>query len=180
MAPMVSRKQPSVIPNWKAFEFLIGDWFGEGWGAPGQGTGTFSFTTDLQGRVLIRRDHSDYPATEDRPALSHDSFTVIYVDSETSHTRATYFDNEGHSIQYAVTISVDGKTATFLSDLLPSRPRFRLTYTNTRPGELELKFEIAPPDQPEQFIEYVEATARKKAPARAIHWTDFNSRSETA
>ncbi|MFY9528129.1 MAG: hypothetical protein WBC04_07040 [Candidatus Acidiferrales bacterium] len=163
LSGVASSQQPRAIPDWNAWKFLVGEWVSEGWGEPGQGIGTFSFITDLQGRVLIRRDHTDYPANKFRAAVLHDSFMVIYVDSETSLTRATYFDNEGHVIQYAVTISADGNTVTFLSDRLPSRPTFRLTYTNTRPGELELEFEIAAPDEPEQFTKYVGATARRKA-----------------
>ena len=34
-------------------EFLLGNWVAEGGGAPGQGTGGFSFAPDLQGTILL-------------------------------------------------------------------------------------------------------------------------------
>ena len=41
--------------GWALFEYLLGDWVGEGGGQPGQGTGEFSFHPDLQNRILVRR-----------------------------------------------------------------------------------------------------------------------------
>src|SRR5689334_18745322 len=53
-------------PNWDRWQFLIGDWVGEGGGEPGQGAGAFSFRLDLEGRVLVRKNRSDYPEAKDR------------------------------------------------------------------------------------------------------------------
>jgi hypothetical protein len=41
-------------------------------------------------------------------------------------------------------------------------PRFRLFYTQTSPGELKLKFETAPPNSPEAFKTYIEATLKRE------------------
>jgi len=84
---------------------------------------------------------------------------VIYQDA-TGHTKADYYDNEGHVIHYAVELTPTHDVATFLSDPTPSAPQFRLTYTKKTDGQVAIKFEIAPPGRP--FSPYLEATARRK------------------
>ncbi len=37
---------------WEKWNFLIGEWVGEGNGQPGQGEGKFSFQTDLDGKAF--------------------------------------------------------------------------------------------------------------------------------
>ncbi len=68
---------------------------------------------------------------------------IVYA--ERRRTRAAYFDSEGHVINYTVTFSPDGKTLVFVSDRLPDAPAFRLTYASSKPDELKVNFEIAPP-----------------------------------
>jgi len=85
-----------IDARWVAL--LIGDWVGEGGGGPGQGTGEFSFQLDLSGAILIRKNVSHYPATENKPAYSHKDLMII---DSTLH--ASYFDDEGHIIHYPVT-----------------------------------------------------------------------------
>ena len=63
-----SRAQESA-KAWASFEYLIGDWVGEGEGQPGQGTGGFTFLPDLQNHILVRKSYAAYPATKDRPAF---------------------------------------------------------------------------------------------------------------
>ena len=45
--------------------------------------------------------------------------------------RASYFDNEGHAINYAMTATADG--VEMLSDDVPNQPRFKLTIPRTEP-----------------------------------------------
>ena len=148
--------------EWASFEYLIGDWVGEGGGQSGQGTGGFTFLPDLQNHILVRKNHAAYPATKDRPAFTHDDLMVVYRDSENAPPRAVYFDSEGHVIHYSVTASADHKTIEFVSEALPSSPRYRLTYFVTGGGALTLKFEIAPPGKPDSFSTYIEAKAKRK------------------
>ena len=148
--------------DWEGWKFLLGQWVGEGSGQPGQGSGGFTFVLDLQGKVLVRKNHADYPATKDRPAFTHGDLMVIYHEAEGSPARAIYFDNEGHVIHYDVSFSEDGSTWVFLSDPTPSAPRYRLTYTKEKTGMLGIKFEIAPPGKPEAFSTYIEARARRE------------------
>jgi hypothetical protein len=148
---------------WNAFRFLIGDWVGEGTGQPGEGEGYFSLKPDLQGKVLIRRNHAGYPARGGRPAVVHDDLMVIYP-TEDGKIRADYFDNEGHIIHYVVTASADKQALTFLGDAEHGRPRFRLSYTQEKAGSVNIKFEIAPPGKPGEFKTYLEGKVRRKKP----------------
>jgi hypothetical protein len=148
--------------GWAPFEYLLGNWVGEGGGQPGQGTGEFSFHPDLQNRILVRRSYAAYPPTKDRPAFRHDDLMVVYRESDTEPLRALYFDSEGHVIHYSVTASSDRKTIEFVSEVSPSSPRYRLTYDRTGSDTLTLKFEIAPPGKPDSFSTYIEAKAKRK------------------
>ena len=130
-------------PNWDAWKIVIGDWSGTGSGDPGHGSGEFSFKPELQGSILIRKSHSEYPASQARPAVVHDDLMVVY--SEDGRTRAIYFDSEGHVISYTPSFSQEGKTLTLVSDPAPNSPTFRLTYVSTEPNALSINFEIAPP-----------------------------------
>jgi hypothetical protein len=155
-----SAQQPTKAIDWGAYRFLLGEWFGEGGGDPGQGVGGFTFSLDLQNTILVRRNYADYPATKDRPAFSHNDLMVVYKEGE--NTRAIYFDNEQHIINYTVTISKDSNSVVFLSDVIASAPRFRLTNTKTGNDSMKITFEFAPPGKPEAFARYIEADARRK------------------
>jgi hypothetical protein len=161
---------------WASFQFLIGDWVGEGSGQPGQGEGRFSLKPDLEGKILVRRNHASYPAQGGRPPVSHDDLMVIYP-GEKESARAIYFDNEGHVIHYTVTSggrilitptrNVAGLITpglVFLSESQPSGPRFRLSYTQEKAGLVSIKFEIAPPGKPDEFKTYLEGKVRRKEP----------------
>jgi hypothetical protein len=160
-AGSLTAQQARPAPNWERWAFLLGDWLGEGGGAPGQGTGTFSFSVDLDTQVIVRKNHSDYPASNDRPAYSHDDLMITYQESGTP-LRAIYFDTEGHVIRYVVTFPGSGNAVVFTSEPSNASPRFRLTYTETGKGSVGIKFEIAPPGKPEAFTTYIEAKARRK------------------
>ncbi|MBI3665948.1 MAG: hypothetical protein HY236_06945 [Acidobacteria bacterium] len=160
---VVPAQQSKPAGHWDSWQFLVGEWVGEGGGQPGQGTGSFSFRFELQGKVLVRRNRSDYPAAKDRPAYSHEDLMIVYPDPGGNSMRAVYFDNEGQVIHYTAQFSPDQKTLTFLSDVAPGAPRFRLTYTKSGGATLGLKFDIAPPGKPDSFSTYIEAVCRKKA-----------------
>ena len=148
-------------PNdWSQWRPLLGKWKASGAGKPGEGAGEFSFTLELQDRVVVRKSHTDYPASSDRPAFAHDDLMILTRTNE-GKVRADYFDNEGHVIRYSGDVSQDGKVLTFTSDTTPGQPAFRLTYTLAGAGEMKIRFEIAPPGKPGEFKTYVEGTARK-------------------
>ena len=146
-------------PIWDAWQFLLGEWIGEGGGTPGQGGGGMTFHFDLQGQVLLRLNHMDFLATPERPAFAHDDLTVIYPQPDGA-MRAIYFDNEGHVIPYSVTSTAD--TIILVSDPEPSAPRFRTTYLKGENRSVITRFEIAPPGDPDGFAIYVEGSAKRK------------------
>jgi hypothetical protein len=140
---------------------LVGEWAGEGSGSPGSGAGTSSFQYDLQKQVLVRRSHSEYPASGDRPATVHDDLMVIYPWTG-EEARASYFDNEGHVIEYTASWSAGGDTVTFLSKPTPGGPRFRLTYKKVDPQTLKVAFEMAQPGPTSTFQPYVSGKLKRK------------------
>jgi hypothetical protein len=161
LAAEVFAQEPKQTVNWDQYRFLVGDWIGQGTGKPGEGTGGFSFTLELQGQVLVRRNHADYPAAKDKPAFSHEDLMVIYREPSDSGMRAFYFDSEGHSINYHIDTFQDPTKIVFVSDPSPSAPRFRFTYTLLKGGQLDIEFEIAPPGKPDAFSRYIKATATR-------------------
>jgi hypothetical protein len=143
---------------WKPFQALIGDWAGEGGGGPGQGGGGFSYQFDLQRNVIVRKNYAEYPPQNGRPAFRHDDLMIVYLDDVSKRPRAIYFDTEGHTIRYAVTVS--GDSLVFESE--PAEPgiHYRLTQTPAG-GRLSGKFESRAPGEA-QYKTYIEFTARRK------------------
>ena len=160
MLPRSSVKSQTMPVDWRPFRFLLGEWIGEGSGSPGQGEGGFTFSYDLQNTILVRKNYANYTATKEHPAFSHNDLMVMY--QEEGKTRAVYFDNEKHVINYIVSFSADSNSIIFLSDPVPSAPRFRMTYTKSGTESVKIAFEIAPPGKPESFAPYIEAAARRK------------------
>src|SRR6266487_2606252 len=97
--PSLSQTQTS---SWEKLNALTGDWVAEGAGQPGAGTGSFSFEYDLNNKVMVRKSHSEYPSSDNKPAVVHDDLMVIYVINPTESFKAVYFDNEGHVINYSI------------------------------------------------------------------------------
>ena len=137
-------------------QFLLGEWVADS--ASGGGSGWFSFTPDLNGKVVVRKNHSENPSQSGRTAV-HDDLMIIYP--EKSGLRADFFDSEGHAIHYSFSSAAPG-TVVFLSDLASSAPRFRLTYTSTAANVVKIIFDIAPPDHPDAFNNYITAHAHRK------------------
>ena len=151
----LSMAQSSV--SWTKFNWLMGEWVGEGAGQPGQGNGTFSFNFDLDKKILVRKSHSQYPKAENKPEINHDDLMVIYPDFSGEASKAIYFDNEGHTINYSVACSE--KSIIFTSSKMPNVPVFRLTYTLLDNNMINTKFEMSRDD--DKFITYVEGKSKK-------------------
>ena len=138
--------------SWEKWNWLVGNWSGEGSGQPGQGGGTFSFTTDLDENIMVRKSHSEYPASENKPAVIHDDLMIIYRDIKGNPSNAIYFDNEGHTIEYQ--ISYNEESIVFVSKKVPNVPVFRLTYTFLDSKTVNTKFEMS--QDGENFFSYIE------------------------
>jgi hypothetical protein len=142
--------------SWDKWGWLIGTWKGEGTGEPGKGSGIFSFTPDLDKKIIVRKSHSEYPATKDKPEIIHDDLMIIYPDYSGISSKAIYFDNEGHIINYAITYSESN--IVMVSEKNEHAPVFRLTYSLLSPGFINTKFEMS--RDGETFTTYIEGKSR--------------------
>jgi hypothetical protein len=144
-------------PAWSNWSWLTGNWKGEGSGQPGQGGGTFSFQTELDGKIMVRKSHSEYPSNANQPAAVHNDLMIVSLDFTGNPTKAVYFDNEGHTINYTITYAP--KTIVLLSDKVPNAPVFRLTYTLLDNQMVNTKFEMS--QDGEKFMTYIEGKSVK-------------------
>jgi hypothetical protein len=144
---------------WEKWNQLIGEWVGDGAGQPGQGEGKFSFQTDLNGKILVRKNHTVFPATSTSKAMVHDDLLIVYPGTPAGPQEAIYFDNEGNTIKYKVTFS--DKSVILTSDVTPNTPRFRLSYVSLDTKTVNITFEMASPLAPEEFKMYLEGKAAK-------------------
>jgi hypothetical protein len=133
--------------------FLAGEWEARGTGRPGESVGHMKFFSDLNLRVLVRRNESISPAGR------HEDLTVIYKDP-TRRLRADFYDSEGHVIRYTVTAAENPARAVFLSEPISNQPSFRYSYALNADGTLALMFEIAPPGTT-NFATYLSGTAKR-------------------
>jgi hypothetical protein len=138
----------------------MGEWVGDGSGSPGEAAGEFTFASDLQNTILVRKSFAEYPAQNGRPAFRHDDLMIVYHSG--GSIKANYFDNEGHVINYAVNFSSDSLSVIFVSDPSPASPRFRFTYTKIDNAKMKFSFDIASPGKPEEFSKYIEGIVKKK------------------
>ena len=143
--------------TWEKWNWLIGEWVGEGTGQPGQGGGYFTFKTDLENNILVRKSHSEYAASGNRPKIIHDDLMIIYPGQAGNQFRSIYFDNEGHSINYLITFSEN--SIIFTSEKMPDVPVFRLTYKLLDKETLNTKFEIS--QDTVNFSTYIEGKSKK-------------------
>lgn len=166
-ANRVSAQQKAVtVPEWN---FVLGDWIGEGSGKPGEGAGWFTFNKELDGNVLVRKNHTAFPAANGKPASVHDDLLIVYLDNAGALTKAIYFDNEGHVINYAVSFNQTEKSLVFTGEIQKDMPRFRLTYKAIENNILNIDFEFAPPNQPEAFSKYISGQAHRKTATEKLN-----------
>lgn len=154
---MITTSYGQQASPWDKWTWLTGTWKGEGGGQPGQSTGVFSFTPDLGNKILVRKAHSEYPAQGNKPAFVHDDLLIVYMDISGNPSKAIYFDNEGHTINYSV--SYTDNSIVMLSDKAPNMPAFRLSYISIDKQTVNTKFEMA--QDGTTFITYVEGKSKK-------------------
>jgi hypothetical protein len=153
---LASGQQTSA--NWNKWNHLIGEWVGEGNGQPGQGEGSFTFQTDLDGKILVRKNHNVFPETANAAEKVHDDLLIVYPLAK-GIQEAIYFDNEGNTIKYKVSFTEN--TIVLTSEKSSGAPRFRLSYTKIDDKTVNISFDMASPDAPESFRTYLSGKAFK-------------------
>lgn len=84
---------------WAGWQFLLGDWVATGSGEPGEAVGHFSFSFDLDKKIIVRKNRADYPPRPgEARGFSHVDLLIVYPSPSDTQFRAIYFDNEGHCI----------------------------------------------------------------------------------
>jgi hypothetical protein len=158
LAALTATAQNAPKPTndaWKKIEFLLGRWTGvagEKDTTLGAGQGGFSFTAELNQKIVVRRNNATYDS-----GASHDDLMVIYLDSPNDTPRAIYFDTEGHVIRYNLSFP-EANRVVFESDGTQPGPKYRLTYWMNGQS-LDGKFELAPPGS--EYKPYMSWTSKR-------------------
>ena len=153
-----AQTEPPIDP-WGQYRFLLGDWV-SGPDSNGIEGGT-NFSLDLDGKVLIRKNFANYPATKGKLAINHKDLMVLHLNGA-APAEADYWDNEGHTIHYMVRFNSTSDTLQFTSNIINGAPRFRLSYTIQGFDSLKVIFEAAPPGSPDSFSPYVSGIIHRK------------------
>ena len=143
--------------SWDKWNWLLGEWQGEGSGQPGQGGGTFTFAFELDKKIIVRKSSTEFPATENRPKFVYQDLMIVYLDYTGNPTKAICFNNEGYTINYLITYAE--KTIILTSEKIPNAPIFRLTYTLLDDNTVNTKFEMS--QDGENFMTHIEGKSKK-------------------
>lgn len=147
---------PEAADPWSGMRFLLGEWT-TGGDVPGEPSGSCSFALDLDGKILVRKNRAVYAAKPgEKAGTTHDDLLIVH--SAPGGLVATYFDNEGHVIEYQVSTSDAG--VTFESPEKTPGPRYRLVYEKKDGSTIAGAFSIAPPGK--SFRTYLSWTAHRR------------------
>jgi len=150
--PAAARTARTPAPDWSRLSFFLGEWAGDG---------SFAFSLELEGRVIVLRTRTEVPAADGRPASARESLMVIHKQPGLPE-KAVDFDSDGRFVEYVASLSMDGSTLTFLSGWDFSAPIYRLSYAKAGADTLAVKFETAPADSPSDFQTAFDGRARRR------------------
>jgi hypothetical protein len=146
MAGAASAQAPVLKPGLEGLGFLVGHWStatpGKVADTGGRSAGEVSFTPEVGGAVLLRRDHVRLYDAAGEPAGGFGIMMMIYPEAGGIH--ADYADGD-HVIHYTSATVSPGRAVTFVSAASPTAPTFRLSYVLSHPGVMDIDFSMAPP-----------------------------------
>ena len=159
--PLLSAQTQAPKDPFQSLHFLEGTWEAKtGNSASGANAiGSYTFRKELAGHVLARHSSATGCKGPVDFDCDHGDLLYVYQDAPAQPLQAIYFDNEGHTIHYAVSTPTQ-TSVIFLSDASPNAPQFRLTY-QLKGAIMEGKFQMKPPGQSE-WISYLEWSGGKK------------------
>ena len=147
-------QQNSKLDKWN---WLIGEWKDNGSRQPEQASNTFTFTFDLDRKIIVRKTNSSQPDITGKYNFIHQDLMIIYPDQTGKPDKSIYFDNEGHIINYK--ISFEGKSIVFKNYDIGNNPAYRMTYTRNDNETISRKFELS--RDRENFTTYEQGTSIK-------------------
>ena len=147
MAAPAADETISLAPAMEPLRFLVGHWEGAGdvTDAHGRSHGVSTIGVEADGRVLLRRDHTEVVDVAGKRTEGFGQLMVVY--GEGPGVRADYMDGEGHVIHYGPAVVVAGRSVEFTSAEVPGAPTFRLRYDAVGAERLKVAFTIRPPGQ---------------------------------
>jgi hypothetical protein len=146
--------------QWGDWQFLLGTWEGSGKGFAGEGSGKFTFRSDLDGKVLVCTAEQHFSATESKPAFTYKS--TIYVYLYGLKPRADLFDNEGHFLNFDANVtSSPHKVVLTSTETTAGFPRFRFSYTETTADQLAVNLEISPGSASTKYSSYIAGVVQR-------------------
>lgn len=128
--------------------FLVGAWQsddGQVLDTGGRSKGASTFSSEVGGALLLRRDHTELFDPSGQPTGGFDQFMTVYAEDE--QIRADYVDGI-HVIHYVSADVAPGQSVTF-SSASGAGPVFRLRYVLETPNALKVVFGMIPPGQAE-------------------------------
>jgi hypothetical protein len=146
VASTASAQTPSLKGGLQGLDFLVGHWStpmrGKVADTGGSSAGESVFTPEVNGTVLLRKDHVSLYDAAGKPTGGFDIMMMIYAEAGGIH--ADYSDGD-HVIHYT-SASVDpGHAVTFVSAASPTTPTFKLSYVLSKPKVIDIDFSMAPP-----------------------------------
>ena len=97
----------------------------------------FSFAFDSDGRVVVRKNHSQYPAGPVKPTITHDDLMAIYLDDSQRPLNSTYRDG---------VVNIDN-FANSSPRVIAEKENEMVTRTNTAKGTFEVEVRPLPSEQ---------------------------------
>ncbi len=122
--PCAASAEAPLQPALAGLTFLMGNW-GSGTGkvaeTGGTATGSSVFTGEVNGAMILRRDHTELRDASGKPSGGFDQMMTIYA--EGGAVRGDYADGT-HVIHYVSAAVEPGKSVTFTSASQPRRAGF--------------------------------------------------------
>jgi hypothetical protein len=131
-------QQNSKLDKWN---WLTGEWKDNVSHTSGQPGNSFTFTFDLDRKILVRKTNSSQSDITGKYTMIHQDLMIIYPDQAGKSDKAIYFDNEGLIINYKITF--EGKSIIFKNYDRGNSPVYRLTYTRIDNETASRKFELS-------------------------------------
>ncbi len=143
---------PKQEDIWQPFEFLAGDWRGQGHGEPGVGNYERQYRFIFNKKFIEIKNKSSWAPSQQNPQGEiHEDIGYISYDKARKTYVLRQFHIEGFVNQYKLeSISADGKRIVFVSEAIENIApgwRARETYQKIGDDEFSEIFELAPPNE---------------------------------